>query len=158
MRFNDIVSISGMSGLYKMENQKVNGIIVTSLAEGWTKFISSRAHLFSLLENISIYTDTDNVNLLDVMIAAHGQKETNPPVDVKASDDELKAYFAKVLPSYEKEKVHASDIRKFIKWFLILDEKGIIQTEIEELAKAAAAEKEESKEDKEDKEDIKADA
>lgn len=146
MRFNDLVSINGMSGLYKMEAQKVSGIIVTSLAEGWTKFVSSREHLFSLLENISIYTDTDNVDLLDVMLEAYKQKESNPPVDAKSKDEELRAYFAKVLPNYEKEKVHVSDIKKFIKWFHILDEKGILQTELEEKAKETETEKTETNE------------
>ncbi len=146
MRFNDLVSINGMSGLYKMEAQKVSGIIVTSLAEGWTKFVSSREHLFSLLENISIYTDTDNVDLLDVMLEAYKQKESNPPVDAKSKDEELRSYFAKVLPNYEKEKVHVSDIKKFIKWFHILDEKGILQTELEEKAKETETEKTETNE------------
>lgn len=146
MRFNELVSINGMGGLYKMEAQKASGIIVTSLAEGWTKFVSSREHLFSLLENISIYTDTDNVDLLDVMLEAYKQKASNPPVDVKSKDEELRVYFAKVLPAYDKEKVHISDIKKFIKWFHILDEKGILQTEIEEQAKEKENEKSETAE------------
>lgn len=146
MRFNEIVSINGMGGLYKIESQKASGIIVTSLLEGWTKFVSSREHLFSLLESISIYTDQDNVELLDVMLEAYKQKESNPPVDPKAKEEELRAYFSRVLPSYDKEKVHISDIRKFIKWFVILDEKGILQTELDEIAKAAEEEKKETAE------------
>ncbi|MBK8342433.1 MAG: hypothetical protein IPL12_03315 [Bacteroidetes bacterium] len=47
----------------------------------------------------------------------------------------------KVLPDYDKEKVHFSDIKKFIKWFAILDEKGVLATEVEEKAIAEAKEK-----------------
>ena len=87
-----------MPGLYKMESQKPSGVIVTSLTEGWTKFISNREHLFSPLENISIYADDDTIDLLDVMLMAYEKKETIPPADAKADNDTLKAYFEQILP------------------------------------------------------------
>ena len=142
MRFREITAITGLGGLYKMESQKPAGLIVTSLTEGWTKFISNREHLFSPLENIAIYTADDTVELLEVMLKAYEQKATNPPADVKSDNATLGAYFEKVLPEYDREKVHISDIKKFIKWFAILDEKGVLQTELEEKAKEAAEEKE----------------
>lgn len=141
MRFRDITSITGMGGLFKMESHKPSGLIVTSLTEGWTKFVSNREHLFSPLDNISIYTANDTVELLDVMLKAYEQKTSNPPVDAKSDNATLSAYFEKVLPEYDREKVHISDIKKFIKWFQILDEKGILATEIEEKAKEEEAAK-----------------
>lgn len=141
MRFRDITSITGMGGLFKMESHKPSGLIVTSLTEGWTKFVSNREHLFSPLDNISIYTANDTVELLDVMLKAYEQKTSNPPVDAKSDNATLSAYFEKVLPEYDREKVHISDIKKFIKWFQILDEKGILATEIEEKAKEEAVAK-----------------
>ena len=146
MRFTEITSITGMPGLYKMESQKPSGVIVTSLTEGWTKFISNREHLFSPLENISIYADNDTIDLLDVMLMAYEKKDVIPPADAKADNDTLKTYFEQILPTYDKEKVHLSDIKKFVKWFAILDEKGVFQTELEEKQKVkdeeAKAEKE----------------
>lgn len=130
-----------MGGLFKMESHKPSGLIVTSLTEGWTKFVSNREHLFSPLDNISIYTANDTVELLDVMLKAYEQKTNNPPVDAKSDNATLSAYFEKVLPEYDREKVHISDIKKFIKWFQILDEKGILATEIEEKAKEEEAAK-----------------
>jgi len=142
MRFKDITSITGMGGLYKMESHKPSGLIVTSLTEGWTKFVSNRENLFSPLDNISIYTADDTVELLDVLLKAFAQKESNPPIDAKSDNAALSAYFEKILPEYDKEKVHISDIKKFIKWFQILDEKGVLQTELEEKEKEAAETKE----------------
>lgn len=130
-----------MGGLFKMESHKPSGLIVTSLTEGWTKFVSNREHLFSPLDNISIYTANDTVELLDVMLKAYEQKTSNPPVDAKSDNATLSAYFEKVLPEYDREKVHISDIKKFIKWFQILDEKGILATEVEEKANEEAAAK-----------------
>jgi hypothetical protein len=141
MRFRDITSITGMGGLFKMESHKPSGLIVTSLTEGWTKFVSNREHLFSPLDNISIYTANDTVELLDVLLKAYEQKTSNPTVDAKSDNAALSAYFEKVLPEYDREKVHISDIKKFIKWFQILDEKGILATEIEEKANEEAAAK-----------------
>lgn len=132
MRFRDITSITGMGGLFKMESHKPSGLIVTSLTEGWTKFVSNREHLFSPLDSISIYTADDTVELLDVLLKAYELKDSNPPVDAKSDNATLGAYFEAILPEYDKEKVHFSDIKKFIKWFAILDEKGILQTELTE--------------------------
>ena len=126
MLIKDIVAISGMQGLYKSEAQKVNGMIVTSLSEGWTKFVSSRQNLFSPLENISIYTDADTLPLADVLLEVHKQKDTNPAVDAKSKNEELRAWFFKIVPNHDAEKVYISDIKKLIKWYEILVEKGVI--------------------------------
>lgn len=157
MRFRDITSITGMGGLFKMESHKPSGLIVTSLTEGWTKFVSNREHLFSPLDNISIYTANDTVELLDVLLAAFEQKADNPPIDVKSDNAALSAYFEKILPEYDREKVHISDIKKFIKWFQILDEHGVLATETEEKAIADAKTKmdeESGKEQVEETEEI----
>lgn len=131
MRIKDIVSISGMSGLYKIEGQKPSGLIVTSLTEGWTKFVSNRQHMFSPLENISIYTDTDNVELVDVLLEIHAKKESHPPVDTKADNAVLRDWFRHIVPNYDHEKVYVSDIKKLIKWFDILEAHQVISGEIE---------------------------
>ncbi|MEZ5014439.1 MAG: DUF5606 domain-containing protein [Chitinophagales bacterium] len=132
MQYSEIVSITGMPGLFRINAQKGGGLIVTSLTEGWTKFVSSREHMFTPLENISIYTHADTVELLDVFITALDQKENNPPVDEKSDNNTLKAYFEKLLPDYDREKVHVSDMKKFVKWFAILDAQGILASAMEE--------------------------
>lgn len=138
MRFREITAITGMGGLYKMEGQKPSGLIVTSLSEGWTKFVSNREHLFSPLDNIAIYTSEDTMPLLDVMLKAYEQRETNPPVDPKSDNATIAAWFEKVLPEYDREKVYVSDIKKFIKWFHLLDAQGVLQTEADEMEKEKA--------------------
>lgn len=121
-----------------MEGQKPSGLIVTSLSEGWTKFVSNREHLFSPLDNIAIYTSEDTMPLLDVMLKAYEQRETNPPVDPKSDNATIAAWFEKVLPEYDREKVYVSDIKKFIKWFHLLDAQGVLQTEADEMEKEKA--------------------
>ena len=47
----------------------------------------------------------------------------------KASGDELREYFAKVLPDFDRERVHNSDIKKLIQWYDILIKNGITDFE-----------------------------
>lgn len=146
MRINEIVSISGLGGLYKIETQKVNGLIVTSLNEGWTKFISNRQHLFSPFENISIYTDSDNIELSDVMIKIQELIQSFPLPDTKSSHEELRQWFINMVPNHDQDKVYVSDIKKIIKWYSLLQEKGIITQEIE--ARQEETKKQETSEEK----------
>ncbi len=45
----------------------------------------------------------------------------------KASADELHAYFAEVLPNYDRDRVHNGDIKKLISWYNILVNNGITE-------------------------------
>lgn len=130
MRIREIVAISGMGGLFKVEGQKVNGLIVTSLAEGWTKFVSNRQNMFSPLDNISIYTDADNVELADLFLDIHAKMAEHPAPDSNADGAALRNWFLAILPTHDQEKVYTSDIKKIIKWYHILNEHGIIDDEI----------------------------
>ena len=38
----------------------------------------------------------------------------------KADSKQLREYFAKVLPSFDQDRVHDSDIRKLLQWYDIL--------------------------------------
>jgi hypothetical protein len=52
------------------------------------------------------------------------QLEDNPPIDIAAKPDELHEYFTDILPTYDKNQVKTSDIRKVIKWFSLIKEMG----------------------------------
>ncbi|MBC8047281.1 MAG: DUF5606 domain-containing protein [Fimbriimonadaceae bacterium] len=158
MRIKEIVAIGGMSGLYKTESQKASGLIVTSLKEGWTKFVSNRQHLFSPLENVSIYTDGDTIDIADVMLEINKQKDINPPADSNASNDALRDWFTKIVPNHDREKVYVSDIKKLIKWYAILEEKGVITDEIKAREEESKETEEESKETEEDSKETKEDS
>ena len=123
MNYNKIVAVSGMSGLYELVSSKADGGIVRSLEDNSSKFVSNRVHNFSHLESIEIYTATDNVNLVDVFLAMKESKEALP--DGKADAKAIKAYFEKVYPDMDFERVYGSDMKKMIKWVQILDKSGV---------------------------------
>ena len=78
------------------------------------------------------------------------QLEENPLVSAKASSDEIKAYFEKVLPIYDKEQVYLSDIKKLIKWFDYLNARDLLQPKTEEELAAEVAADLEAKADVEE--------
>ncbi len=143
MNYNKMVAVSGMSGLYELVSSKADGGIVRSLEDNSSKFVSNRVHNFSHLESIEIYTVTDNVNLVDVFLAMKESKEVLP--DAKADAKAIKAYFEKVYPDMDFERVYGSDMKKMIKWLQILDKAGveIKKSEVseEEAAENTVAEK-----------------
>lgn len=114
MEYNRIVAVTGMPGLYEVVSSKTDGALVRSLEDKSTKFVSSRVHNLSHLESIEVYTIRDNVQLTDVFTAMKANSENLPNVkDNKA----LTAYFKKVFPELDFERVYASDMKKMVKWY-----------------------------------------
>lgn len=116
-----ILSISGKPGLYKLISQGKNMLVVESIidkkrmpAYGSEKVIS--------LGDIAMYTDTDDVPLKDVFLAMK-EKENGAAVSIdlkKATPEELRAYLEKVLPTFDRDRVHVGDIKKLISWYNLL--------------------------------------
>jgi len=117
MEYNKLISVTGMSGLFEMISSKNDGAIVKSLEDNSTKFVSSRVHNFSHLESIEVYTIRENVNLADVFKAMDSSTESLPAEKDPAA---TKAYFQKVYPDMDFDRVYASDMKKMVKWFRIL--------------------------------------
>ena len=122
MEYSKLISVTGLSGLYELISSKADGAIVRSLEDQTTRFASTRQHNFSQLESIEVYTIRENVNLSDIFLAMKASKESLPDEkDAKA----IKAYFQKVYPDMDFERVYASDMKKMVKWFGIIQQKDI---------------------------------
>jgi hypothetical protein len=118
MEYNKLVSVSGLSGLYELLSSKSDGGVVRSLEDKSVKFVSSRQHSFSHLESIEVFTVKDNVNLVDLFTAMKNSTEKLP--DIKADNYDIQAYFKKVYPDMDFERVYNSDMKKMVKWYYIL--------------------------------------
>ncbi len=127
MKLDKIVAVSGMPGLYRVVGNRNNGLIVEDLDGGRPKFVPSRMHEFTPLESIGIYTDDgDAVELSKVFNNMLDQLEDNPPVDANVAPEALHEYFADVLPTYDKDRVFTKDIKKVVKWFKHLYDRGLL--------------------------------
>jgi len=125
MEYSKLISVSGMSGLFELVTSKSDGAIATSLENNNTQFISSRAHQFSHLESIEVYTTHENVFLATVFIAMEASSE---PLPNEKDPKEVTAYFKKVFPKMDFERVYASDMKKMIKWFVQLQQHKVKPT------------------------------
>jgi hypothetical protein len=122
MEYNKIVAVTGLPGLFELISSKTDGAIVKSLEDQTTKFAASRIHNFSHLESIEVFTNTDNVNLVDVFAAMDKSKEKLPD---EKDGVAVKKYFEKVYADMDFERVYTSDMKKMVKWFAILKANNI---------------------------------
>jgi hypothetical protein len=118
MEYGKIISVTGIGGLFELVGSKKDGAIVRSLEDKSTRFVASRVHNFSHLESIEVYTQRDNVNLVEVFQA---MKASNEPLPAEKDGAAIKAYFQKVYPEMDFDRVYASDMKKMVKWFSILE-------------------------------------
>lgn len=140
MDYNKIVSVSGLPGLFELLSSKSDGAVVRSIEDNSTRFISTRQHNFSHLESIEVFTKKDNTNLTEVFDAMKKSEEKLP--DAKADNKGLKSYFEKVYPDMDFERVYASDMKKMIKWYDIINKNKIeIKVKTAEEKEAAADQK-----------------
>lgn len=129
-----ILSISGKPGLFKLISQGRNMLIVETLDATKKRMPARGNDKVTSLGDISMYTTGDDVPLSKVLTAVK-EKENGAPVSLdvkKASAKELQAYFAEVLPDYDRDRVYNNDIKKLLSWYNILIENGITEFEKQE--------------------------
>ena len=125
MEYSKLIAVSGLSGLFELLTSKSDGAIAKSLENDATQFISSRAHQFSHLESIEVFTTRENVFLAEVFIAMGKSKEALPNEKEAKS---VEAYFKKTYPNMDFTRVYASDMKKMIKWFAQLQKHKVEPT------------------------------
>jgi len=133
MEYSKLVAVTGLPGLFELISSRGDGAVVRSLDDNKTQFISSRVHNFSHLESIEVYTQRDNVNLVDVFNAM--EKDGGSLPDAK-NNDTVKKYFEKVYPEMDFERVYSSDMKKMVKWFEAL-KKHKVEIKLTELPEEA---------------------
>ena len=127
MNLKDYVVVTGLPGVQKIVATKNNGMLVGDIDTGKVRFASVRKHQFSPLETISMYTDDDDsVELKVVFQSMLDQLNENPLPDLKAKSADLRTYFTKILPNHDRDMVHISDIKKAIRWFRFMNERGLL--------------------------------
>jgi len=146
-----ILSVSGKSGLHKIISQGKNILIIESLTD--KKRIPSYANDKSIsLGNIEICTYDDKVPLYKVLNSIKERENYKQiPFNIsEATPDELRNYLGEILPEFDRERVYPTDIRRFLNWYNILMEAGIVEFNPEE-----DVEKQKNKDDPEGGDEIK---
>lgn len=128
-----ILSIAGKPGLYKLVSRAKANLIVESIDETHRRMPAFASDRVTSLTDIAMYTDSDDIPLWKVLKSL-GEKEQSKTCSLnykKCSAQELREYFAQVLPEYDRDRVHDSDIKKLIQWYNLLVQNGY--TDFEDL-------------------------
>jgi hypothetical protein len=140
MEYREIVSVTGLGGLYQLLTTKSDGAIVRNVADQSTKFISARQHNVTPLESIEVYTTGENVRLHEVFKKMQEHETDIPMVDAKTADNNgIKGYFKSIFPEFDEERVYVSDMKKMLKWYELLKVADLLHFE-EEVAEGEETE------------------
>ena len=129
MKFSDLVSISGLSGLYKLVGTKADGAIVKNFDDDKTIFVSARKHEVTPLESIEVYTQTDNLPLREVFALFRSNEDKVEKIEVhKEGNEKVQEVFQVLFPNHDKDRVYASDMKKMLKWYGIIKKLNLLDT------------------------------
>ena len=122
-----ILSIAGKPGLYKLLSRGNRNLIVEMLDPSHKRMPVFGSDRVTSLADIAMFTDAEDVPLMTVLASVRDKEEgRQPSIDYKKCPAaELQAYFAEVLPNFDRDRVHVSDIKKLLQWYNILIENGI---------------------------------
>jgi len=120
-----ILAISGKPGLYKLVSRGNRTLIVESIDEHHRRFPAGMHDRVTSLGDVSMYTDTEDVPLMQVFQNLYDAEQGKTKVGHKeATNDQLVEIMNVALPTWDQDRVHFSDIKKLIQWFNILVEGG----------------------------------
>lgn len=146
-----ILSIAGKPGLYKLVSRAKMNLIVETIDEKKKRMPTFATDRVTSLSDISMFTEGEDVPLYEVLVKVR-EKEEGKVASLdwrKASAKQLQDYFAEVLPDFDRDRVHNSDIKKLLQWYDILINAGI--SNFEEILKPVGEEEtDESQENKEE--------
>ena len=128
-----ILAIAGRPGLYKLVSRGKSNFIVESLDESHKRIPAFATDRITSLADITMYAESDNVPLMTVLASVR-DKEEGKVCSIaykKCKPAELKEYFAQILPDFDRDRVHDSDLRKLLSWYDILVKAGITDFEEE---------------------------
>jgi len=138
MNLEKILAISGKPGLYALKIQTRTGFVAESLIDGKKITVGLRSNV-SLLSEISMYTNTEEKPLAEVMRNIAIKENEGPAISHKEDNDKLVTYFKTVVPDYDEDRVYVSDIKKVLNWYNMLQAKGMVTKEPTEAADATKA-------------------
>ncbi len=125
MSLDKILSITGKPGLYKLITQTRSGFVAESLLDRKKITVGLRNNV-SVLSEIAIYTLEEELPLREVFLKIQvKEKGGKTSIPHKSDKIKLEEYFFEVLPDYDEDRVYASDIKKVVQWYNILQENGI---------------------------------
>ena len=126
-----VLTVSERSGLYLFISESKSGQIVESLADKKRTFLTARVRSGSLAD-ISIYNETGEVALQEVLERIKSLPPETVVPDAKSDPGLLKRFFEEVIPNYDRDRFYLSHMKKIVEWFHQLRDNDMLDFEQEE--------------------------
>jgi hypothetical protein len=122
MDLKGIVNITGKPGLFKVLSTTKGGFIVEALDGTAKRSVIPGTSKVATLEDISVYTSEEQESLKDIFKRMKSNKVNLSGLDLtKAENAAIIKTFETLVPNYDREQVYVSDMRKLMKWYVILE-------------------------------------
>lgn len=118
--YKKLVAVFAYDTLFEMKGNRKDGLIGTDLKTNDTKFIPNRGNEFYFLHAVEIFCEEDNKPLIEIFKGI--QATENPPIPAKLDNDSTVSYFSEVIPYLDFDRVKVSEMKKILRWYLILKE------------------------------------
>ena len=132
------LSIRGQHGLFNYIAQSRSGAIVEAFEDKKRYNFSASAGITTLAD-ISIYTEEGEVKLQEVFGKMHEVLGDSDAPSAKAPEADLKALFAKALPTYDADRFYVSHMKKVVEWYNALKHYASLDFLTDEEREAEAA-------------------
>ena len=137
--FERVLTISGKPGLYRLLSSGRNMFVVEAVDSSKKRMPVYNSDKVVMLDDIAIYTDTEEVPLRSVFHNIYEKENGVLPFDLKMSTpEELVAYFEEIMPDYDRERVYLTHIKKMYSWYNILVANGVTDFKEEQAQEPAA--------------------
>jgi hypothetical protein len=137
MTLDKILAIAGKPGLFALKVQTRTGFVAESLLDGKKVTVGLKSNV-SLLSEISVYTNTEEKPLTEIMRAIATKEDNGIAISHKEDNAKLVTYFLEILPDYDQDRVYPSDIKKILNWYNMLQSKGLVSKEVPAEAEVVA--------------------
>ena len=136
MNVEGIIAVTGKPGLFKVVGQTKICVIDVGLEDNKKVAMNSTSKM-SALQDIAIYSYTEEIPLVDVLDRIRVKEEGKPTIGHKASAAVLTEFFRGILEDFDEDRVYPSDIKKVISWYNTLQKAGLAIETVKETEEEA---------------------
>ena len=152
MDLKKIVAISGYPEVFKIVKESRKGLIVESLQTG-KRMQAFLTYKISSLEDIAIFTEDGELALKEVFKRIWEKENKGKAPDTKElSKEQIIEYFEQILPEYDRDRVYVSDMKKVLRWYNMLLDKGLLSFDEENNGQTDESTQSNEKQEEQDKE------
>jgi len=131
MKITDILAVAGKPGLYQVLASGSASIVVESMLDGKRSSVPGTARV-SNLADITMYTQNEDLPLLDILNRMHKEQEGASGPSHKDTAQNIRDFVDGIVPELDHDRVYQSDLKKLVQWYNILTGKDAFPLELPE--------------------------